>query len=51
MENELEVCIEEGKEENADDDSIYSEKVRDQLLDDDELTAAEEGFMVGYLEA
>jgi len=34
-----------------DDESIYSEDVRDQLLDDDELTPSEAGFMKGYDEA
>ena len=33
------------------DDNIYCEKVRGRLLDDDELTSAEEGFMIGYLGA
>jgi len=48
---EKEVYIEETKEENADDDSIYSESVIEQLIEDDELTTGEEGFMVGYLDA
>lgn len=48
---EKEVYIGETKEENADDDSIYSESVIEQLIEDDELTAGEEGFMVGYLDA
>ena len=34
-----------------DDESIYSEKVRDQLMDDDEISAMEAGFMQGYDEA
>jgi len=34
-----------------DDESIYSEKVRDRLLEDDELSAMEAGFMQGYEEA
>ena len=34
-----------------DDESIYSEKVRDQLLEDDELSPMEAGFMQGYDEA
>ena len=34
-----------------DDDSIYSEEVRDRLLEDDELSPMEAGFMQGYDEA
>ena len=39
-----------GKEtvEETKDDSIYSEEVRNQLLEDDELTPTEAGFMKGY---
>jgi len=48
---EEEPYLEETQEKTADDDSIYSEKVMGELLDDDELSAAEEGFMVGYLDA
>lgn len=33
------------------DDNIYSEHVRDQLLEDDELSPSEAGFMKGYDEA
>lgn len=33
------------------DDSIYSEDVREQLLEDDELSPEEAGFMKGYDEA
>jgi len=40
-----------GDEENSEDDNIYSESVKDRLLEDDELSIAEEGFMVGYLNA
>jgi hypothetical protein len=39
------------EEGNVDDESIYSERVRDQLLDDDELSPLEAGFMQGYDEA
>lgn len=35
----------------TEDDSIYSEDIRDQLLEDDELTSGEAGFMKGYDEA
>lgn len=38
-------------EENIEDDSIYSEDVRDQLLEDDEISPNELGFMNGYDEA
>ena len=31
----------------ADDESIYSEKGRENLVDDDEISPAEEGFMEG----
>lgn len=33
------------------DDSIYSEEVREQLLEDDEISSNELGFMKGYEEA
>jgi len=33
------------------DQSIYSEKSRDSLLEDDELSPEEEAFMRGYQEA
>ena len=33
------------------DDSIYSESVRDRLLEDDELSPEEAAFMEGYEEA
>ena len=38
-------------EDNKEDDSIYSESVREQLLEDDELTPTEVGFMKGYDES
>ena len=31
-------------------DDIYSEEFRDELLDDDEISAEEEGFMRGYMD-
>ena len=37
--------------EEIDDESIYSEKVRDHLLEDDELSPMEAGFMQGYEDA
>ena len=49
MEEKISVYIDENTENFVDDDNIYSEKVRGQLLEDDELTSAEEGFMIGYL--
>tara|TARA_B100002003_G_C13829395_1_gene407760 strand:- start:428 stop:583 length:156 start_codon:yes stop_codon:yes gene_type:complete len=36
---------------SIDDESIYSEDVRNALLDDDELSPFEEAFMKGYEEA
>ena len=39
------------KETIDEDDSIYSEYIRDELLDDDELSSGELGFMNGYDEA
>jgi len=51
MEEEFNSYVGEDTEKYVDDDSIYSEKVRNQLLEDDELTSAEEGFMIGYLGA
>lgn len=41
--DELDVIIE--------DDSIYSKDVRDRLVEDDELSPEEAGFMKGYDEA
>jgi hypothetical protein len=34
-------------EENGETDDIYDAKQRDQMLEDDEITPAEEGFMLG----
>jgi len=48
---ELAEDIEFEKEENPEEDNFYSEKVIDRLLEDDELSAGEEGFMIGYMEA
>lgn len=48
---EKEVYLEENKEESLDGSSIYSEIAIEQLIEDDELTAGEEGFMMGYLDA
>ena len=36
---------------NVEDDNIYSENVREQLLENDELTPTEVGFMKGYDES
>ena len=41
----------ENEPQELDDDSIYSEEVRDKLLEDDELSPMEAGFMQGYDEA
>jgi len=38
-------------DEILEDDSIYSENVREQLLEDDELSPMEAGFMKGYDES
>ena len=39
-------------EENSEDDNtIYSKEVRENLLDDDELSPIEEAFMSGYEDA
>ena len=35
----------------SEDESIYNESVRDQMLEDDELSSMEAGFMQGYGEA
>ena len=48
---EEETYLEENKEESLDGSSIYSETAIEQLIEDDELTAGEEGFMAGYLDA
>ena len=48
---EKEVIIDGKIDENLDDESIYSESVRDQLLEDDELSSVEAAFMQGYDEA
>ncbi|MBL7055437.1 hypothetical protein ISS07_00830 [Candidatus Woesearchaeota archaeon] len=50
MEKQEEAFVE-PEPEFIDDESIYSERVRDQLVDDDELSAEEAGFMKGYEEA
>ena len=36
------------KEENELDMDVYDERGASELLDDDELSAGEEGFMLGY---
>lgn len=43
LDEEFDVIIE--------DDSIYSKDVRDRLVEDDELSPEEAGFMKGYDEA
>lgn len=48
---EEELYPEERQEKIPDDESIYSESVIERLIEDDELTAGEEGFMIGYLDA
>lgn len=38
-------------DEDKEDISIYSKEARESMLEDDELTPAEEAFMTGYEEA
>lgn len=47
----LEFFVDEELDENLDDDSIYSQAVRDRLLEDDEMSPMEAAFMQGYDEA
>ena len=49
MKNEF--LLNEEIDSNVEDDSIYSENVRERLLEDDELTPSEVGFMKGYDES
>ncbi len=35
----------------GDDENIYSEEVREDLVDDDEMSSQEEAFMKGYEDA
>ena len=48
---EKEFLIDKLVDETLDDENIYSEQVRDQLLEDDELSPMEAAFMRGYDEA
>tara|TARA_Y100000294_G_scaffold167506_1_gene176731 strand:+ start:1172 stop:1327 length:156 start_codon:yes stop_codon:yes gene_type:complete len=48
---EKEFFVDEETEQMLDDESIYSENVREQLLEDDELSPQEAAFMQGYDEA
>jgi len=48
---EKEFLVDREIDEVLDDESIYSEDVRDQLLEDDELSPMEAAFMQGYDEA
>ena len=36
------------REQEEDDMNVYSEETRELLLEDDELSAEEEGFLAGY---
>ena len=45
---EKEILVDKEVDERLDDESIYSEDVREQLLEDDELSPMEAGFMQGY---
>ena len=40
-----------GEDESEDDIGIYTKKMRESLLDDDELSPMEEAFMNGYEDA
>jgi len=46
-----EFFVDEEIEQMLDDESIYSEDVRDELLENDELSPQEAAFMQGYDEA
>ena len=48
---EKEVVVDKVLDYSIDDESIYSEDVRDLLLEDDELSPFEDAFMRGYEEA
>ncbi len=39
------------EEENSDENTIYNESGRQEMVDDDEMSGGEEGFMRGYEEA
>ena len=47
----MKILFDEEVDEIIENDNIYSEDVRDQLLDDDEISPSELGFMKGYDEA
>ena len=36
------------EEKKTEDDSVYSEEAREQMVEDDELSPGEAGFMMGY---
>ena len=42
--------FDEDEDKEEDDINIYSKQVRESLLEDDELSSWEEGFMLGYEE-
>lgn len=48
---EKETIVDREIEAFLEDESIYSEDVRDQLIEDDELSLTEAAFMKGYDEA
>jgi hypothetical protein len=41
----------EEKKEDKEEDNFYSRDFINKLVEDDEMTAGEEGFMIGYMEA
>ncbi len=48
---EKEILVDKEIVEGLDDESIYNEDVRNQLVEDDELSPTEAGFMQGYDDA
>ena len=48
---EKEILVDKETDVSLDDENIYSENVREQLLEDDELSPMEAAFMQGYDEA
>ena len=45
------ILVDKELDSSLDDENIYSEEVRDRLLEDDELSPMEAAFMQGYDEA
>ena len=49
--NEEEFVEEENESRDLEEDTIYEEKFREEMVEDDEISSAEEGFMQGYKNA